>query len=111
MRAVLSTCPRHTIALSSASRDRSLQRQDRAHDIGLSARLLKQAGLPHSIRFHDMRHSCITLAIANGASAKVVSEMAGHANVSITLSIYQHVLPHMQDGLADGMDSALGEAL
>jgi integrase len=33
--------------------------------------------------------------------------MLGHANVDITLSIYAHVLPDMQDGAADAMDDAL----
>jgi integrase len=70
--------------------------------------LLKHAGLPHSVRFHDMRHSCISLLLARGVPIKVVSEMAGHADVSITLSVYGHVLPDMQSTAADGIDEALG---
>jgi integrase len=38
---------------------------------------------------------------------KVVSEMLGHANIGITLSIYGHVLPHMQQQAADTMDMML----
>jgi len=70
--------------------------------------LLKRAGLPHSVRFHDLRHSCISLLLARGVPIKVVSEMAGHADVSITLSVYGHVLPDMQSSAADGIDEALG---
>jgi integrase len=70
--------------------------------------LLKKAGLPHTTRFHDIRHSCISLLLARGIPVKVVSEMAGHADVSITLSTYGHVLPDMQGACADGMDEALG---
>jgi integrase len=70
--------------------------------------LLRKAGLPHSTRFHDLRHSCISLLLARGVPVKVVSEMAGHADVSITLSIYGHVLPDMQSTAADGIDEALG---
>jgi integrase len=70
--------------------------------------LLKRAGLPHSVRFHDLRHSCISLLLARGIPVKVVSEMAGHADVSITLSVYGHVLPDMQSTAADGIDEALG---
>jgi integrase len=55
--------------------------------------LLKRAGLPHSTRFHDLRHSCISLLLARGVPIKIVSELAGHADVSITLSVYGHVLP------------------
>jgi integrase len=39
---------------------------------------------------------------------KVVSEMLGHTDVGITLSVYAHVLLDMQDGAADGMDEVLG---
>jgi integrase len=70
--------------------------------------LLKRAGLPHSVRFHDLRHSCISLLLAHGVPIKVVSEMAGHADVSITPSVYGHVLPDMQSTTADGIDEALG---
>lgn len=70
--------------------------------------LLKCAGLPHSVRFHDLRHSCISLLLAKGVPVKVVSEMAGHADISVTLSVYGHVLPDMQGTAADGMDEALG---
>ena len=57
---------------------------------------------------HDLRHSCISLLLAQGIPVKVVSEMADHADVSITLSIYGHVLPDMQSTAADGIDEALG---
>jgi integrase len=56
----------------------------------------------------DLRHSTATLLLSRGVPVKVVSEMLGHADVGITLSIYAHVLPDMQDGAADAMDEALG---
>ena len=70
--------------------------------------LLHKAGLPHSTGFHDLRHSCISLLLSRGVPAKVVSEMAGHADVSITLSVYGHVLPDMRSTAADRIDDALG---
>jgi integrase len=70
-------------------------------------RLAKRAGLP-SIRFHDLRHTAATLLLARGVNIKVVSEMLGHASISITLSIYGHVLPHMQQQAAEMMDRVLG---
>jgi integrase len=69
---------------------------------------LKRAGLP-LIRFHDLRHTAATLLLSKGVNIKVVSEMLGHANVSITLRIYAHVLPHMQQAAAQAMDDILGE--
>jgi integrase len=71
-------------------------------------RLLERANLPSKTRLHDIRHSTATLLLSRGVPVKVVSEMLGHADVSITLSIYAHVLPDMQDGAADAMDDALG---
>jgi integrase len=68
--------------------------------------LLKRAGLPHSVRFHDMRHSCISLLVSRGVPIKVVSEMAGHADVSITLSVYGHVMPDMQGAAVEAMEDA-----
>jgi integrase len=70
--------------------------------------LLKRAGLPQSTHFHDLRHTCATLLLDRGVHPKFVQELLGHPNVSITLDIYSHVLPGMDDVLADAMDDALG---
>lgn len=68
--------------------------------------LLRQAGLP-IIRFHDLRHTAASLALAQGRNIKEVSELLGHADVAVTLSLYAHVSPDMQGQLADAMDAAL----
>jgi integrase len=39
---------------------------------------------------------------------KVVSEMLGHASVAITLDVYSHVLPDMQQDAAETMAAVLG---
>jgi integrase len=70
--------------------------------------LLKKAGLPR-MRFHDLRHTAATLLLSRGINPKVVSEVLGHAQVSITLDVYSHVTPHMQQMAAKAMDAALGE--
>ena len=57
--------------------------------------LLKKAGLP-DIRFHDLRHTAATLLLSLGIHPKVVQEMLGHSQISITMDIYSHVLPTMQ---------------
>jgi integrase len=57
--------------------------------------LLKQAELPH-IRFHDLRHSAATILLSMGVPAKVIQELLGHNQISITLNTYSHVLPSMQ---------------
>jgi integrase len=58
--------------------------------------LLGLAGLP-DIRFHGFRHTCATLLLTRGVHSKVVSEMLGHANISITLETYSHVIPDLGD--------------
>ena len=69
-------------------------------------RLLKNAGLP-PIRFQDLRHTFATLMFKGGEHPKIVQEMLGHANISITLDTYSHVLPDMQGGAV----GRLGEML
>jgi integrase len=47
------------------------------------------------------------LLLAVGENAKVVSERLGHANISITLDIYAHVLPSMQQAASDKLETLL----
>ena len=65
--------------------------------------LLERVGLP-PIRFHDLRHTCATLLLSRGVNPKIVQELLGHANISVTLDIYSHVLPDMQEEAAAAMD-------
>jgi integrase len=66
--------------------------------------LSRRAGLPR-IRLHDLRHSYATAALTTGISAKVVSERLGHSSVSITLDIYSHVLPSIDEEAANTVAS------
>jgi integrase len=70
-------------------------------------RIKARSGVREDLRFHDLRHTCATLLLGEGVNAKVVSEMLGHASITITLNIYSHVLPDMQDSAADAMEAAL----
>lgn len=71
--------------------------------------LCRHAGVP-TIRFHDLRHTAATLLLLQGVNAKVVSEMLGHASVTITLNLYAHVLPDMQKDAAAALDRLLLQA-
>jgi integrase len=57
------------------------------------------------VRFHDLRHTCATLLLTKGVHPKIVSEMLGHA--TITLDVYSHVIPGMQEAAASAMEDAL----
>ena len=70
--------------------------------------LLKTARLPETTRFHDLRHTCATLAMADGVHAKVVQERLGHSTISITLDRYSHVTASMQHDASDRLERLLG---
>lgn len=70
-------------------------------------RLCERAGMPR-LRFHDLRHSCATLLLVQGIPARVVADVLGHSEVSLTLNTYSHVVPGMLDDAARAMDRALG---
>jgi integrase len=63
------------------------------------------------IRFHDLRHSHATILPRNGIHPKIVSERLGHSTVGITLDVYSHVLPGMQEEAARKIDVALRLAI
>ena len=69
---------------------------------------VKRASLPETLRFHDLRHTCATLLLKQGVNPKFVQDLLGHADISLTLNTYSHVLPDMGDAAAGGMDAALG---
>lgn len=56
------------------------------------------------IRFHDLRHTCATLLLAQGVPARVVMEMLGHTQLSMTTDLYGHVMPTTLRSAADAMD-------
>jgi integrase len=63
------------------------------------------------IRFHDLRHAHATHMLAAGVHPKVASERLGHSRVGITLDLYSHVLPGMQEDAAARVDEAFQIAL
>ena len=65
--------------------------------------LLEKAGVP-TVRFHDLRHTCATLLLGESVHPKVVSEMLGHTDVAVTLDLYSHVTPSLQQQAADALD-------
>lgn len=62
--------------------------------------ILKKSNLP-DIRFHDLRHTFATHAIANGVDAKTLSNILGHTNASFTLDAYTHITTDMQQNASD----------
>ena len=72
--------------------------------------ILGRTKLPR-MRFHDLRHAHATHLLSNGVHPKVASERLGHSHVGITLDLYSHVLPGMQEDAAARVDEALRQEL
>jgi integrase len=70
------------------------------------ARLVKKKGF--AISFHSLRHTHASQLLKAGVPVKVVSERLGHATTSITMDVYAHVLPGMQEEAAAKVDAMLG---
>ena len=68
---------------------------------------LKAAKLPVSLRLYDLRHTHATLLLAEGVHPKVAAERLGHATTRMTLDVYSHVLPGMQEGAAKVIERAV----
>jgi integrase len=68
-------------------------------------RAMRAADIP-VIRFHDLRHTFATLALAAHVPIKVVSEMLGHKSVKLTLDVYAHTLPGMHESAVEALEAA-----
>lgn len=73
-------------------------------------RIARRVGL-HGVRLHDLRHTHATLMLTQGAHPKMISERLGHANIGITLDVYSHVMPGIQQAAAETFDKAMADAL
>jgi len=71
---------------------------------------IRASGLPVR-RLHDLRHSHATQLLASGIHPKIASERLGHSKVGITLDLYSHVMPGMQEDAAARIDLAVRRAL
>ena len=61
------------------------------------------------IRFHDLRHTCASLLLAQGVQPRVVMEVLGHSQLAMTMDLYSHVMPTALREAAEAMDQALGD--
>lgn len=72
--------------------------------------MLQRAGLPHK-RFYDLRHTCATLLLVQGVHPRVVMEILGHSQISLTMNTYSHVSPTLQREAAGRMDELLSRKI
>lgn len=70
----------------------------------------REIGKP-SLRFHDLRHTCAALLIAEGAHPRVLMERLGHSSVTTSLDRYGHLLPTLDVALTQALDARRYQAL
>jgi integrase len=68
------------------------------------------AGLCRSLRFHDLRHTGISLALAAGVPLTDVAAWAGHASPSVTMAVYAHAVPGRERVVTAALEGMLGGA-
>jgi integrase len=59
-----------------------------------------------NLRFHDLRHTCAALLIAQGAHPKEIQEHLGHSTIRLTFDRYGHLFPHLSERLTDGLEAS-----
>lgn len=74
------------------------------------ASLVRRTEIPKT-RFHDLRHTHATQLLKEGVHPKVAQERLGHSSIAVTLDLYSHVMPGMQEDTATKVDTALKAAL
>jgi integrase len=63
------------------------------------------------ISFHALRHTRATDLLRAGVHPKIVSERLGHASIAVTMDVYSHAIPGLQEDAAQRIDPALWSAL
>ena len=72
-------------------------------------KLVNRLGL-RGVRLHDARHTHATLLLGQGVNIKIISERLGHSSTALTLDVYSHVLPGIQEAAARRLGGAFRPA-
>jgi len=72
--------------------------------------LLKHAGISSDVRLYDLRHSTASLLLRLNVHPKVVAEMLGHSDITLTLNTYSHVVPTLQKDAAEQLAHLLDKS-
>jgi integrase len=67
-------------------------------------------GLPESLHFHSLRHTCAAFLIANGRHMEEVKDHLGHSSIRVTSDRYGHLFPKARQAVADSLDETFRRA-
>ncbi len=70
-------------------------------------RIKKDIKLTKKLRLYDLRHTTATLLLQKNVNPKVVSERLGHSTITLTLDVYSHVLPTMQEHATEHLEDMI----
>ena len=73
-------------------------------------KIVRRAGLG-GVRLHDLRHTHASVMLRQGVHPKIVQERLGHSSISITLDVYSHVVPGLQEAAALQFEQELAEPI
>lgn len=83
--------------------------QDPRNVLRVMKRLIAAANVT-TIRFHDIRHTHASILISEGVDIVKVAAHLGHANPKITIETYAHLVPNVDNDLADIFHNAVQKA-
>jgi integrase len=66
--------------------------------------------IPDALRFHDLRHTCAAMLIAEDAHPKAIQQHLGHSSIEVTMDTYGHLYESAEDALADALDGVYAAA-
>ena len=69
---------------------------------------LRKAAKLEGLHFHDLRHSCASMMLADGVNVKAIQTILGHSTISMTMDTYAHLMPNAQVDAANRFDRLLG---
>lgn len=68
------------------------------------------AGLPEGLRFHDLRHTCASILISQGAHPKEIQARLGHSSITTTMDRYGHLFPSLGAKLDANLEEVFRQA-
>ncbi len=63
------------------------------------------------LRMHDLRHTAVSMLIAQGCQAKLIQEHLGHSSITVTMDRYGHLYPEARTEVSDALDAAFASAV